>query len=583
MSDSTFILSESEVLSQDAPTDVIPSDTAETVEYTAPVLVFPLTGKVDEEGNPNFDNTAISGTFRTNDNRADAGIMFITICRPVQLDDLHVAHYYSGYGIAVRPLTAQGVSDAQPNVFVVDNSLARREVVLENILHTGWGDLAYLAATSLQILPNTDYNFDIIFRNDGAMECTIWESSQIRPADPTIEYGVRTPVSDGDWWGIGCSNTGGYQWTIKSLYFSNVDESYAALYCQIDTTNIPDQFIVKAHGYGDRSNTGAREYGIKMYVADQSTSPASWVLVDSHEDGPGGYPGNLLTSEALAKATYADSDGFVHALLISKYTSDYESGIDASIHVDDVWAESWTPDSVHVGGRGDAYVHDSAGPTEVYFDIMNNISKEWILPTNTNITGTVLRPMMLIKNLEWLDISGEPTGVYLQANVDYTFHVHHPDLRFSPREENYFLFAASGNNIRVRYQTFTNLELAQASIDSRSVSPIGYDNLVFAQRIYELFVDVTVTGVITQDEVRTAIYNLVFAAYLETLSLADIEAAIQALDGVTNADVNSMYFVLHDTDGSTDTTVADTMTVERSGLDQFFTISDDTHMIVTLE
>lgn len=587
MTDPIYI-SESGMISGLEPVDIIPSETEAPIEYTAPVIAQELTAKIDEEGAPNFDNVAISGTFRTNDIRADASIAFITVRRNVTEDNVHLSHYYNGYGIAIRPLTASGIADGQLNVFVVDNSLARRDVVLEDVLHTGWGDYAYLAATSASILPSLPddehtYNFNLLFLDNGGLEFYIWESGSPMPVTPTITYGAHTLISDGKHWGIGVSNTGGYQWIWESINLSNLDEARAVLYCSLYAANMPETFSAVCHGWGERINdpTGAN-YGIKMYVR-KNTDPTTWDAVSaSHNYGPDSIEQCLLQLDDLNHPDHVDSEGFCHLMIIAEDASEYDSGIDSQLVIDDVYLESYSTDSVHVGGCGDVYVQDSGGPQETYFDIWNNQAQEWILATNQRIVSALNLPILWPYAVEVLDPSGEPTGVFLTPLTDWTFNVNNADLRFSTREDNYLLFSVTGINVRVYHHYIPSVGLAQAECEDRDRENTVYDLLLKYKEPHELFIEADITGSSDPATIRTLIAQWINGTKIEEITTIDIEIKMQEDELMSNASVTSLMQRIHGFDGTVTEETEDTLTLEDSTIEQFIIVADADHIILNV-
>ncbi|MFA5375997.1 MAG: hypothetical protein WC455_09660 [Dehalococcoidia bacterium] len=577
------ILSESGVVTG-YEDDVILDPSTVPEEHRSSICIRRLAGKLDPgTGEPTFDNTGISGTFRSNDDRTDPFIAFITANRNAVEDGSMISHYYDGSGIAIMTTTAKGVADGKPNIFVVDSSLARKDVVLENVLHTGWGDYAYLAAITKEILPNTNYNFTLIFRDSGALEFKIWEAGTGEPATADISYGAHSLLSAGEYWGVSLSESGSYQATWTALHLHNIDPSYSGNYYKMKTAGFPSLFNVVVNGWGDRLNDPGA-YGIRLYVKNCITG--AWVLQDSHTFGPGEIENCSLRADDLPITVYSDLDSTAHIMVMSTLMSDYASGYDARIIIDEAKLESWSDSRVHVGGYGDAYIHEKTGLEEVYVDLENIDIQEWFNSSNSKITGDLVLPVALIKGIEVLDGSMEPTGVFLDSLTDWTFHVSESALRNSTRENNYFLFTPVGINVRIHYFTFPTILQAQSVTEELARENVVYDLLIKSMTVYETFLDITRVSDNMPYEDRDFLVNWINSEHHAELSHNSIEIALQGNEGVRNATVNQIRVLRHNQDGSVDEIIADessgwAIALDYEEIEQFLTIDDTVHILFT--
>lgn len=572
-----YTLSESGVV-EGMEDDAFPEEETTPEEVRSPICVRVLEGKLDSSGDLTFEQTAVSGTFRSSDTRTDPFIIFITAWRQGAEDGSKISHYYDGYGIAIATNTEAAYNDDQLNIFVVDNSLARKDVILENVIHTGWGDYAYLAATTKRIKPATDYHFELQLKSNGAMQFKVWESGISKPASPDITYGAHTVASDGLYWGVSLSKSDEYQAVFTSLNLNNIDDSYAGMLCKLTTEDFPGNFNAVVRGWGDVLNDPGN-YGIKMYVYNFTSE--AWDLKDSHTFGPGQIEQCLLQADDLSKTTYTDADGYCYIMVLSEDTCSFEDGEDARLHIDEIKLEAWSNDYVHVGGDGDVHIHDSSDLEKIQVDIYGINDKEWFVSSNTDIIGTLVLPVMIIESIEVLDALGVPTGVFLDSLTDYTFNVGYPSLRFSNRERNYFLFSTTGINVRVTYYTVSNVTSAQTATDELSRENVVYDLLIKAMLPYEVFIEADIDTDGTILDARASLTDWLNETHHTSISSNDIEVALQSFDDVNNASVTSLKAYKHNRDGEVDEITTDPLVLDTEGRDQFLTLNDATHIDLT--
>jgi len=324
------------------------------------------------------------------------------------------------------PLNAQSSVDNRYNIYVVDNSLAIPQVVLENVVHTGWGDMPYLATVSVTLDPSTEYAFELRFGAGGTLEFYMAEKGSALGA-AVITYGAYQHQSQGTYWGVSSSYTGGYTWSIDNIALSYTTDKYAANLFLLDTSIFTDVFTVKAYAYAMGYDVAdPLGYGIKMYALNYTTDPYSWDKVAEHTDGPGSEI--LLDSGEMSLAKYASpSDGYARILLVADNPSSFDNSVEGYIYIDTIYAENWNTGYVNVGGKGDIYSHESAQPNEYQFDMYGVDAFEWLIATNTKIDGDFTLPMVWITKVEQIDALGNVIAT-LVLNIDYSMsglHISH--------------------------------------------------------------------------------------------------------------------------------------------------------------
>lgn len=579
MATSTIYLSSSGIITGLNP-DILPELTASDFDSTAPSAIRRST---DHEGDgTDFQHKVMSGTFMSDDTRNDPGTLFITAYRKGPEDGGDTERFYSGYGIAIMPLNAQSAVDNRYNIYVVDNSLAIPQVVLEDVVHTGWGDMPYLATVSVTMNPNAEYSFELRFGAGGTLEFYMAEKGSALGA-AVITYGAYQHQSQGTYWGVSASYTDGYTWSIDNIALSYTVDKYAANLFLLDTSIFTDDFTVKtsayAMGYDVADPLG---YGIKMYVYNYSTGV--WYTNGTtmeHTDGPGSEI--LLESGELALSTYASpSDGYARVLLVADNPSSFDNSVEGYIYIDTIYAENWNTGYVNVGGKGDIYLHESSQPSEYQIDMYSVSDFEWLRASNTKIVGDFHLPMPWIPKVEQIDALGNVIAT-LVLNIDYTIDIYDEYRRFSSDEQNKILFATPGINVRITYLTFDNIELVQDYVDDEYRRNTCDDYLTFVSEPWELFITLDGRGSYNRVDIRNALVTYVMGSIEDEIDDHSIETILQALDNVTNMQVDSMTVYKHRKDGNIETETADTLTLEESGFQQFMMFNDATHILFTAD
>lgn len=565
------IFSESNTLEGLTPDDIIPESTVPDFEYSAPTIQRELPSYLSD-----FSNLSYTGTLRTDDDRTIPSIAFMTVYRDDEAEG-EIAHYYNGYGIAVRPST----DISQLNVFVVDNALAVQDVVLENVLHTGWGDYAYLAAAHVDIEYNTTYNWRIDIGSGNALSFYIWKTTDAFPGAPQLTYGAYIPVSNGRSYGVSVSNTGGYHWWWDNLSLSHTTSNHAIEVYEFDVTDFSSDFVVKASAWGEGYNGISSGNGIIMYAWDYIDE--EWVELDRHTFGQDAS--NLtLTSAELSINTYSNQN-LAHpkatVVLVSLYPSSFSLSVDSLVKVDYIYLECWDSAFAHVGGMGDVYVKINETPSLNSVDIENVGTKEWLTENNPAIDGDLQLPLLWIRNVELLDVTGQPSGISLTPNTNYSFVVDSEEKRFSTKEENYLIFAGSalGGDVRLNYYTYPSMDSMQAYCDTDISRNVTDDYLVKSYLPVELFMDITYKGSLNPITARSILAQWINSGTRKTLTKADIAIKLQAEDEVNYAVVNSLSYISHDKDGGTTTSSSSPLTI--GSREHFILLPDATHVSIT--
>lgn len=559
--------------------DILPELTESDFDSTAPSAIRRST---DHEGDgTDFQHKAISGTLMSDDTRNDPGTLFITAYRKGPKDGADTERFYNGYGVAIMPLNTQSAVDNRYNIYVVDNSLAIPQVVLENVVHTGWGDMPYLATVSVTMDPAMEYSFELRFGAGGTLEFYMAEKGSALGA-AVITYGAYQHQAQGTYWGVSASYTDGYTWSIDNIALSYTIDKYATNLFLLDTSIFTDDFNVKAYAYAmgyDVANPLG--YGIKMYALNYISKPYVWDKVDEHTDGPGSEI--LLESGKLALSTYASPfDGYVRILLVADNPSSFDNSVEGYIYIDTIYAENWNTGYVNVGGKGDIYLHESAQPSEYQIDMYSVSDFEWLRSSNTKIVGDFHLPMPWITKVEQIDALGDVITT-LVLNIDYTIEIYDEYRRFSADEQNKILFATPGINVRITYLTFDNTELVQDYIDYEYRRNTCDDYLAFVSEPWELFIILDGRGSYNRADIRSALVTYVMGEIEDEIDDHGIETVLQALENVTNMQVDSMRVEKHRKDGDIEHETADTLTLEEYGFQQFVMFNNDAHISFTTD
>lgn len=569
-------LSESSVL-QGLNPDILPELTTSDFESTAPCVIK---RKINpNEDGADFENMVFSGEFKTNDDRNDPSTFFITVNREGPEDGASKDHFNNGYGVAVMPLSAQSAADNRLNVFVVDNSLAIPTVVLENVVHTGWGDMPYIKAVNTTLDPGTTYSYELRFGQNGTFEFYMAEKGSLLVL--IISQGAYQPQADGTYYGVSCGYTEGYVWQVDNLGLSYVTGKYPVHEYLLSADDFSESFALKCYGNASGYDGGpTAEYGIKMYVLDYSTSPTSWHLVDSHSQGPG--EGNFLLSGAdLSVLQYSSpSDGFIRVVVVGDYPSSYLNNIDAFLNVDQIYAENWNDQYAHVGGMGDVYIQETALPNEYVIDLYNVDGEEWLMATNTKILGDFHLPMAWITLVNTIDAAGNVTGT-LVLGTDYTIYIDDEYRTFSADERKKIILVGGGGiNIRITYLTFDNVEHVDTYIVSELRRMVCADLLAFVKIPMELYVTLDYRGSASRTTLQSALSNWVMGESGSTITTGDIETLLEALDDVTSVEAE-ISVVKHAQNGNPSTVTGTSLTLDDSEYEQWIMFNDSTHIAFT--
>jgi hypothetical protein len=539
------VLTSSGAVSGADPDDLLPELTDPEFAYTAPGVIRRL--PAPQGDGHDFDDVVMTGRFKTTDDRNDPSLLFITAYRrgPNGGEPGETFRFYDGYGIAVMPLNGQSAIDGRNNIFVVHNSTAVRTVVLDKVIHTGWGDAAYLASVSESLDPDTWYAFRLRYLTNGGLEFYLAEEGSPFPGTPTISWGAyQHGMTDEAYYGMASNYSDGEQWSFEDFYISYYTSRYPVAFFELDATEFPEKCYVIARAYatGWDDGTGTPDApGIKMWGYNYSTE--TWDLLDSHTNKPG--TGELtLYSDALAMAEYrSPADDYIRIVLIGDYPSSFADENDSYLFIDTVYAENWSTDFAHIGGKADIYLKDSTQMVQHTMDIYNVDSIELLIPDNAHITTGLARPIMWITSMELIDGGGSGTGVFLTEGVDYSFDVtQYPEYRYSAREMDRLLFEIGivGSNVRVTFWTYDNIEAAQDYIDNPSRRNSTDD--VIARtcnpwRISSLVLDYR--GSLSDAEIRQLVVDYILGSAGSTLTWNEIEDYINAQDNVLDLNIES--------------------------------------------
>lgn len=560
--------------------DVIPEVSDDQFIWTAPGVIRKLT-EVDS-----FENTIITGGgLSTTDTRQNPSVFFLTIARKGPDDNTSIGSYYDGFGIALIPISEEDYANGRFNLYIIDSEPATKEVILGEKLHTGWGDYGYLAAVSVPFYSTTAddphfYNFELLINEENALQFSIWESTALKPAAPNISYGAYAPSGNGSYWGVSTSRTDGYRWAVGNIALWGGGAKYGVLESKLSTEDISETAIVKTYAYasGYNSSTGLEEAGAILYVKNQETG--LWETKDSNESVVGGESA-FLSSGDLLLSTYGTSTNpqRIETVIAPAYPSDYHSGYDSVVNADYIWAESWDTAIAHIGGKSDIYVEEGTLPILHYIDLYNAGTTEFLIPSNSKIQSdtTLIRPILWIAAIEVLDINGDPTGVYLNLNSDYSISCENPNYRFSIEETMELKLTTPNQKIRIYYYTYSNINAAQNHCDESLHRNLTNDLLVKSKQPIELFIKINVTSSLLPPTIRGVISQHLTQTEGLEVTFSDLENIILALESVTAASITSVIARVHNIDGeSEDTTLTEKIT--RTSVQQFCLIDDEEHI-----
>ena len=571
----TTYLSSSQVLVGNNP-DILPELVEADFESSAPAAIRQT---LSSTGNgTDFEYKVISGSFMSNDTRNDPSCLFITGYRSGPSDGAEKERFFNGYGIAIMPLSGQAQADGRHNVFVVDNSIAVNQVVLEEVVHTGWGDLSYLASTSVTIDPDVEYSFELHFGEGGVLDFYIAEKGAALVNE--ISYGAYQHQATGTYWGVSASYTDGYKWSIDNLALSFKDARHPISYFELDGAMFTDDFsvVVSAFAYGwDDPNPIA--YGIKMYAYNYTND--EWDEVDSHSLGVGNNI--MLRTSNLSQTDYiSSSDDYIRILLVGDYPSSFDNAAEGYLHVDEIYAENWNQEFVNVGGMGDVYLHEAALPNEYQIEMYSVDAFEWLRASNEKIDGDFHLPMAWITKVEQLDGLGNVIGI-LELAADYTIDIYDEYKRFSADEQNKIIFDTPGINVRITYLTFDNVEAVQDYIDNDYRRNTCDDLLAFVCEPWELYITLEYHGSANRSDLRDALSQWVMNTVRYTFEDYEINVLLQALSNVTDVNVEELRVIKHSRSGDQEEEIADSLTLDEYGYQQFIMFNDIVHIIFTTD
>lgn len=579
------VLTSSGIVPGASPDDILPELTPADFAYTAPGIIRRLPAPLGD--GHDFDDTVLSGQFMTSDDRNDPGLLFITAYRQGPTQDPEATFkFYDGYGIAVMPLNGQSAADGRHNIFVVRNSTAVREVVLDRVIHTGWGDAAYLASVSKPLDPDTWYSFKLKFRPDGGLDFYLTERGVPFQVEPTLSWGAyRHGMTNATYYGIATSYSDGHQWSLEDFYISYYTNRHPIAYFEMDAASFPDGCYASARAYAtgwDDANNDREAPGIKMLGYNYAT--ASWDLLDYHRNKPGTSGGMLLASSKLPVSTYrSPADKRIRIALIGEFPSNLEQQAESNLFVDTIHLENWNTAYVHVGGKADIYLRDSSQLAQHTMDLYNVDAQEWLVPDNTHIATGLVRPVMWVTSIELIDAQGHGTGVFLTEDTDYSFDAApYPSLRYSARERCRLLFEPGvvGSNVRITFLTYNAIETVQTYIDNPSRRNSTDDYLARAcnpWRISSLVLDYR--GSLSRTEIRQLVVDYVLGMAGGTLSWDELEDYLNKQENVTDVDVVSWQVDEYADNGDVTTHSDDVALPGSGGRRRAITMTDEAHQM----
>jgi hypothetical protein len=141
-----------------------------------------------------------------------------------------------------------------------------------------------LQTASYRIEAGTEYSFIMMYDTPPEGESTavgvslwVWPTAGIRPSDPIIKMGAKTPlnvrngtIGEKNRVGVGIDRRGDGYWMISEMAVESIDESYAQAVMELDVSGQRGEldFAITARAQGANTTTGGVEYGHSIYVWD---------------------------------------------------------------------------------------------------------------------------------------------------------------------------------------------------------------------------------------------------------------------------------------------------------------------------
>jgi hypothetical protein len=435
----------------------------------------------------------VTGSFWTSDDEATPAAITIARNRPGETEKFR---WYEGFGVTFSTSTDR---DGLQNLFITDNASSDRQMtVVGDELVNGKLVQNVLAQGYAEILPLTEYNFELIFGSPSpgeremiALKVRIWPKGSARPSTPTLEYGAYTPINRRDELlvhqgenithtdpqfvvsthvGIGVSSTNGrHVWVFDDFKIENVDRIFAQKMMEIDVRERSGTALVKvvARGRGFDHETSTERFGHSLYVFSPSTN--AWVLLDRMD-----YQGfHFHTASGQFEISDHAEGGKVYLLVTANYPHEgpYATPVESQLDVDYVTGSDYNRIE-RIGGKADLFfvqTFEDNRPSQLRSAVITGTTE-----VNYVSAETLGGPVEEIVSVE---IDG--SGIELEEN-DYRIFFEDGALRGSAREKLLLALdgAVVGLPIKITARVHTQVLPIDAYINDTDFRKVDSDLLI---------------------------------------------------------------------------------------------------------
>lgn len=541
-------------------------EVSQAEELLSEQISFNNTSPAIQTAIPDNFGIVIKGNFRLKDDDiSKMRPLFITNFRN-QADDTSNARADDGYGIAIFPTTNPAIN----NVMIVDNDALKGAffVAGTEMWGTGQGEI-FLKSVALTLNVDTLYNYELIYNvpNVGesdavALDVRIWEDGGGRPGSTTISYGAYVPLNkraenlEGNAqsltasdFGFGVLQTDGFTWEIGPIDIYEISAVHAAVLFELDlTSHVGENVeILVSHG-GEGADGGAGADGsFAKIIGDFDTTPAWQNIEENTTAAP------IISRKVFAVDDFIDVNNIMFVMIASSDPFDAIAEINAQVESDYISAFR-NYNGLHAGNKTDIYIQkisSSFNPEVETFVDKTAITGRLILNETTGFT----RPLTRIISIETLS-GGDPTGLFLEENVDWRFISNEPENDGSSKENKMIIFSAFATvfDVRITYKYVANFAEMQAFVDGSTAKPSRSNLLLKHPQIK--YIDVSFESDYTGQDLIDAIKSYIYDAIEEVEAFDILTLASQF--GATTSTITSMSLTAdrYDSDGNKKTEVS---------------------------
>lgn len=464
----------------------------------------------------------LSGTFWTTDDENPAAVTMARAENPDQSSTVGRGEarfrWYEGYGFAV-----QSGSGTEPNVFIIDNAAAHRQltVVGEEVVGSKLNFDA-LSQTKMPIDTETLYRYEMTVgvpaQGDQAMTLSVrlWEDGSTRPSSPTVSYGAYTPEnrrekllipSEEDITteednpltathvGLGVSSTEGTEyWKFGEFTVENIQQSYAQAIAEVDVSDVEEdsvEFELSARGKG--YDGSAEDYGHEVYVWNETNQQWESSAVETADYGSFGYWTSTFTLQFADRVTPDDT---VRLLITSSDPHEGSASSPVSAQLDIDYIQGFSYQGVqHTGGKSDVFFVQTGGEDERP-SVTRTTTISSAGPVNNLVPSDFGGPVAEIINV----YNGTDTsGVQLSEGSEYRYFWKQDGRRGSMNETVHLGLDSSitGNDVTVEARVHNQVSSVHDFINTSSRRKLDADLLARHKKVVWVDLDMSVTGSIS--------------------------------------------------------------------------------------